>query len=336
MALGWLHIKHAVLGRLGTFRGTLALIFLSAILCVLCGALFLLHADSLHGRNATFTEEVWTSYRYFIDPGTQTGLEINNEHTLEVWTAAIISLLGFTLVLVLFGIIVEEIGNVLKRWQRLHARVLTSGHTVVLGWTDKTIFLLGELAQMLSDGEYGGGDIVVLGELDEVEMREEVSISYPHMRRRWPRVRVQFWQGKPYELDDLERVAVSAARHVIVLGGSRQPRVADSHVVSTLCALQTMAEVSSAERGLYGGGDLLHTEANASVIVVEIAMPQNVTVSRQLGGTRVRTVTAHTATDDLVAEATLYPTVGLSIIELMSFAGACARACVRACVCARV
>ncbi len=85
---------------------------------------------------------------------------------------------------------------------------------------------------MLTDGPDRGGTLVVLGELDKLEMREEMVVTYGRLHRRWPRVRFYFWQGKPHELDDLGRVSAAAARHIIVLGNSPEPRVADS-LVST-------------------------------------------------------------------------------------------------------
>lgn len=118
---------------------------------------------------------------------------------------------------------------------RRHARTVLNDHVVVLGWTDKTLFLLGELAQMLTDGKARGGRIVVLGHIEDDDFREELDIAYPRRRRRWPRVRFYYRQGKPHEVDDLERVSIFAARHVIVLGTSRKPREADSLALSTVC-----------------------------------------------------------------------------------------------------
>ena len=71
-------------------------------------------------------------------------------------------------------------------------------------------------------------------------MRTEVAIAFPDWRKKWKRVRVRYYNGKPYELDDLLKVAVYAAERVIVLGCSRQPRVADSQILTTICALRCL------------------------------------------------------------------------------------------------
>ena len=46
---------------------------------------------------------------------------------------------------------------------------------VILGWTDKTLFSIGELAEMLTDSAHRGGTLVVMGELPTYEMGEEVA-----------------------------------------------------------------------------------------------------------------------------------------------------------------
>ena len=118
--------------------------------------------------------------------------------------------------------------------------IIANGHFVVLGWSERTLFLLAEAAQMLSDRDEQGGEIVVLTELDEQQMLSEVNIVYPDWRKRWPNVVLRYMQGKPYEIADLMRVSVFAAHHVMVLGLSRRPREADSQVITMLCALRCL------------------------------------------------------------------------------------------------
>ena len=68
-------------------------------------------------------------------------------------------------------------------------------------------------------------------------------------------------------MDDLARVSVWAAKHIVVLSGSRQPRVGDSHTITTVCALRCLPV------GLNPN----------SLVVVELRLPQNKPVTRQLG-----------------------------------------------------
>ena len=274
---------------LSSVFGTIVLFFVSALFVIIISAALLRLAVVIDGEASsgeedhaelTYIEHFWAAYTFFIDPGTQTGLEVDTSHPLHQIVAVACSLIGFTWVLVIFGAACEQMGRVLASWRRTHTRIHARQHTVVLGWTDKTLFLLGELAQMLTDGREGGGVLVVLGDEEEIEMKEDLASTYPDWQRRWPRVRLRFWRGKPFEVDDLERVSIGLARHVIVLGGSRDPRIADSKVVAALCALQCLPSLSAS-------GAALEAE-----VIVEVSKEQNENVCRQLGGATARAITA--------------------------------------------
>ena len=53
------------------------------------------------------------------------------------------------------------------------SRVMENGHTVLLGWNDKTIPTIIELSNSYESD--GGGVIVVLAERDKQQMEEEVA-----------------------------------------------------------------------------------------------------------------------------------------------------------------
>lgn len=76
--------------------------------------------------------------------------------------------------------------------------------------------------------------IVILGECDTHEMYKQIRITYPE----WRHHRVYCREGDPCEIDDLDRVSIADARTVIVLGPSRNPRMADNKVITTVLAIQ--------------------------------------------------------------------------------------------------
>ena len=305
---------------LGTKRGCLLLNAAVAVLILLLSATVLWFEGQdfevggdgalLSSPPPTFVDAIWMSYAYFIDPGTQTGLEVDGNAAHHA-TAVAISLIGFMWVLVVFGTVSEQVSEAMSYWRRTYARVDVRDHTLILGWNDKTLFLVGELAQMLSDSQFGRGEIVVLGEQDHLEMAEDSRVAYPDWRAKFPRVRLTFWQGKPFEVDDLERVSIAHARHIIVLGCSREPRVADSQVVATLCAMQCLPQ---REWQL----------ALKKELIINVSLRMNAPVVRQLS-TRwelARCCAAKSHIDALLAMCALSPTVGQTLIDLMCFEGA--------------
>lgn len=149
-------------------------------------------------NHTDFYESMFFSYGLFFDPGTQMGLHPGAPPAHKA-VVIIFSILGFIFNLVVLGLIVEVLRVRLDRWQRLYRRVIANGHVVVLGWTDKTLFLLEEQARLLKDSKSRGGTIVVLGELDTREMREEVAVTFPDWRTNYPGVKLVYRQGKPCE-----------------------------------------------------------------------------------------------------------------------------------------
>lgn len=291
----------------GTFAGW-ALLFTSAALVIIftCSAMLSVAEDlavvaNLTTERTTYANKLWESWGYFIDPGAQSGVDSAGQHSFRLFVIIFFSLLGFTWVLMAFGIFIEILGVCIQNLRRQYSCIATRDHILVLGWTGKTLFLIGELAQMLTDGDTGGGTICVFGDIDTMEMAAEVAVAYRDFRERWPRVQLLYWRGKSHEVDDLERVSVTSAKCIVVLGASRDPREADSLVISTLCALQCLPTAPKAE------------------VVVEIALPQNVGVARRLGGACARTITAKTAMDELVALMMRSATSGRAMVNLMSF-----------------
>ena len=57
----------------------------------------------------------------------------------------------------------------------------------------------------------------------------------PDWSKRFPGVRLICRHGKPCELDDLKKLSLHAARHVVVLGCGAKPGLADSHTITIVC-----------------------------------------------------------------------------------------------------
>ena len=139
------------------------------------------------------------------------------------------------------------------------------------------------------------------------------------------------YRGKPYEVDDLMKVAVYAAERVIVLGCSRKPRVADSQMLTTICALRCLP-----------GARFLTPNTN---VIAELKQPQTEPVVLHIGGDmespnrpvgdaengltnqapqhplNITPVVGNHATNAIMALAALDPSAGLALLDLMNFSG---------------
>ena len=65
------------------------------------------------------------------------------------------------------SLVVDHLRGFLEYFEAVHSRTIVNDHYLILGWTDKTSFLIAELMAML---EEEGGIIVILGEPDRLEV----------------------------------------------------------------------------------------------------------------------------------------------------------------------
>lgn len=98
-------------------------------------------------------------------------------------TALVFSVLGFLYNLTFLGIIVEWIRSSMDHWSRTKSRVWHGGHVLVLGWSEKTLYLLNELFEKLLNSDKTP-HVVLLADRDEAEMRQEVKQHF-----------YQLWEG---------------------------------------------------------------------------------------------------------------------------------------------
>ena len=111
-------------------------------------------------RRGSYASTVWDAYTYFVDPGTQTGLIVGENSNNEISAAFVISLFGLLFMLCVTGIVVDLIRKELEAWRARHARLVKNEHTLLIGWTDKTLYLLNEIA--LAWEAEGGTEMVVM------------------------------------------------------------------------------------------------------------------------------------------------------------------------------
>mmetsp|Transcript_22240 Transcript_22240/g.48524 ORF Transcript_22240/g.48524 Transcript_22240/m.48524 type:complete len:285 (+) Transcript_22240:199-1053(+) len=136
----------------GTNRGNAVLLAIGASVLICGGAISWALAGECEpdcGYDNTAKQSFWLSWGIFFDPGTHTGLEAKQDNPAKLFVAVVFSVFGFIFNLAVLGIVVEFMRNRLKIWQQRHHRVVANGHVVILGWSVKTLFLLGEIAEML-------------------------------------------------------------------------------------------------------------------------------------------------------------------------------------------
>ena len=109
----------------------------------------LLKVSELLAYVYSWSAAFWMSWGMFFDPGTQTGLTVDNDLSAKL-VAVLFSISGFLFNLAFLGIVIDLIRDKLNRYEKVYSRIVKTDHTVVLGWTTRSIFLLKVLIFLIS------------------------------------------------------------------------------------------------------------------------------------------------------------------------------------------
>lgn len=273
---------------------TVFLLMITGVLIVLGALLYLPvddEAEALH-------EALWSSWCFVADPGTHADQGGAGGRLV----AFVITIGGMLIFALMIGIVSDTISDRMDDLNKGLSRVMEAEHTVLLGWSDKTIPTILELANAFESE--GGGTVVILAENDKADMEEEVKERCgPWLRG----TQVVCRSGNPIRVEDLRRVSAGTAKSIIVMADER----ASSADESDAKALRIMLSLS-------GLPDFIRSDAHA---VVELCDLDNKELVHLVGGSKVETVVAHDVVGRLMIQCARQPGLGMVMEALLGFEG---------------
>lgn len=205
---------------------TFILISIGAVALAFCGD------DSISGA-------VWLAWTFVADPGTHADAP---EGFLVRFVSFCITVGGMLVFALMIGIISDYIGNKIDELKKGKSRVIESDHTVMLGWTDKSIAIIQQIS--LANESEGGGTIVVLADTPKEDLEAQLALAMSQERGSaldLMGTNVVFRSGNPLEESELQRVSVLTARSVIALSPENlSPDEADANQVRQVMALKAL------------------------------------------------------------------------------------------------
>jgi hypothetical protein len=212
-------------------RGTLAMIGWLAMLSLLVvglAATVVSIAGIAPGdaERVGFVEAAWLSLMRTLDPGTMGG---DTGWSFRV-VMLFVTLGGIFVISTLIGVMASGIGQKLEELRKGRSRVVETGHTVILGWSEQVFGIVSELA--IANQSRPGAAVVILAERDKIEMLDDVRRKVGPTRP----MRVVCRTGSPADQADVEMVSVDTSRAIIVLApdGDSDP---DAAVIKAVLAI---------------------------------------------------------------------------------------------------
>src|SRR5262245_33852907 len=279
-------------------RGTIALIgWLAALsmLVVVAMAMVvtLVGITPAGGEQFTFPEAIWQSLMRTLDAGTMGGD--------AGWSFRIAMLLvtfgGIFVISTLIGVLTSGIEGKLEDLRKGRSRVVESGHTVILGWSEQIFVVISEL--VVANANQPKSCIVVMGDKDKVEMEEEIRDHVGPTGR----TRIVCRRGNPMSLGDLEIASPHTARSIIVLAPEGDNP--DSNVIKTMLAITNNPQ----------------RRTEPYHIMAEIRDPKNMEAARMVGRDEVELVQVGDLISRIIAQTCRQSGLSVVYTELLDFGG---------------
>ncbi|MEO3867695.1 potassium transporter TrkA [Nonomuraea sp. B12E4] len=204
------------------------------------------------------------------------------------------SLGGLFIVSLLVGLLSNGLKEKVDRLRRGRSKVVESGHTVVLGWSDQIFTIVAELVK--AHASQRSSAIAILAERDKLEMEEEIREHVGDLGR----TRVVCRTGRPTEPHDLALMNLTAANSVVVLSPDREDP--DAHVIKILLAL--------AKR-----------EGSHPPVVAGLTSSRNIAAARLAGGTDVHLVDSDDTASRLIVQSSRQSGMSVVCMDLLNFDG---------------
>ena len=245
-----------------------------------------------HNDDLSLGEAMWIVWTFVADPGTHADQE---QPTLR--TIAFLATIGGMLIFALMiGIVADAVSDSLDELKKGKSRVIESGHTLILGWSDKALPTIREIA--IANESEGGGVCVVLADRPKQTMEQELSLSLS--KEDLKGTIVVFRSGSPILMSELLKVSAPTAKSVIVLAdqsvGADESDARSVRVVMSLTGIHVTAHV-----------------------VVEMCDIDNRELVHLVGRGMVETIVAHDIIGRLMIQCARQPGLAQILEQLLGF-----------------
>ena len=214
------------LSKPGAFVGYvfIAIIFLAILMTAVQGAIAAVAALNEPLDPASYFFSFWASFTKILGIG-----------STDAWGAQLINTLywaiGIAISGAVIGFISAQIIRAVAKLQEGKSAVIESGHTLILGWSNRIFPILSELA--IANENVRKPRVVIFAPTTRALMDAEIRSRVPNLGK----LKVITRTGDVTNPEDLKRANVSTAKSIIILDADE---VGDANIVSTVLAVKAV------------------------------------------------------------------------------------------------
>jgi len=253
-------------------------------------------------QGESFANALWDSWTFVADPGTQSNAEKPGLRAV----AFAITISGLVVFALMIGLITESVAEQVDDFKKGRSRVLENDHTLMIGWTSKSIPILDQLA--LAAESEGGASIVVLAERDKEDMEEDLktacsAVESPLNLRG---SQVVFRCGDPLLETELDKVGVTRAKSIICLTREDiDPEGADASMLRQTLSVK---------------GALAKAQHVAPRITIELQDVDN-KIKIELANPQAEVIVTHDVIGQIMVSCSRQPGLAFVLEHVMAFEG---------------
>jgi len=194
--------------------------------------------------------------------------------------------------------VVDAVMEKMNDLRKGKAAVKEWGHTLLIGWTDRSIAFIAQIC--LANESGGGGTIVVLAEKDKEGMEKELMSSLSE--KDLMGTNVVFRSGSPLNALDLRRAACETARSIVIMATGTTPSAADAATLRVVIALKTFPDI-------------------VGHVVVEVLDKEMEYLMRLIGGANIETLVTFETLARMSLSAVKQPGIAVAYESMLGFDG---------------
>lgn len=205
----------------------------------------------------------------------------------------VITFVGIFVFSILIGLLTTGIESKMNSLRKGKSLVIEENHTVILGWNEMIFTVLSEL--IAANENQKKPCIVILGDIDKVEMEDEIRRRIPYKYN----TRIVCRQGSPEDIDDLSIVNIQYSKSIILLERS------DINVIKTIVAIMN------------GGNE----RKNPYHIVTQLMEEQNLEIGKIISKNQVEFLLTEKIISRIMVQTCLQPGLSIVLSDLFDFGG---------------
>lgn len=222
---------------------SLFVVFIIFFLIIIGVRILILHFFN-PGHDPSYTginDDIWRTWLQMTDPG-----NMSQDNKMSLWTK-VSSILAGVVGLIIFSSLIAFITTSLEKifynFRKGRGPVIENGHTLILGWNERTVDLIRELIVANESEKYAS--VVILALEDKESMDDLISNRISDMKT----TRVITTTGDYANVNELNRVNISEARSVILMANCSESSGIEKKQSSDILSIKSIMAIISCQNG---------------------------------------------------------------------------------------